>query len=84
MLRRPLGFLACVLLTSAALAAIPEILQTAPKDGDIPYGKVVYVDDGTCPKGQVKELTGGSREKAIPRRSRCVKRPTEAKKSEHK
>lgn len=51
------------------------ILKTAPKDGDIPYGKVVYVDDGTCPKGQVRELTGGSREKSIPRRSRCVKRP---------
>lgn len=50
-------------------------LKRAPPEGEIPFGKVVYVDDGTCPKGQVKEITGGSREKSIPRRSRCVKRP---------
>jgi len=29
------------------------------------------------PKGQVKEITGGSREKSVPRRTRCLKRPPE-------
>jgi hypothetical protein len=57
-----------------------EYLKEAPKDGEIPYGKVVYVDDGTCPKGEIKEVTGGSREKSIPRKSRCVKRPIESTK----
>lgn len=55
--------------------AKPEYLKEVPKDGDIPHGKVVYVDDKKCPKGEIKEITGGSQEKAIPRKTRCVKRP---------
>ena len=50
-------------------------LKEMPKEGEIPLRKIVYVDDGKCPKGEVKEVTGGSREKAIPRQVRCVKRP---------
>lgn len=46
-----------------------------PATGDIPYGQVIYVDDGTCPEGQVKEITGGRQDKSIPRTVRCVKRP---------
>ena len=57
--------------------ATPEYLKEIPKDGEIPYGKVVYVDDKKCPKGEIKEITGGSQEKKIPRKTRCVKRPRE-------
>lgn len=53
-------------------------LKKMPKEGDIPFGKIVYVDDGTCPKGEVKEVTGGSQVKDVPRRVRCVKRPDKA------
>ena len=53
-------------------------LKEMPKEGEIPLRKIVYVDDGTCPKGEVKEVTGGSREKAIPRQVRCVKRPDQS------
>lgn len=52
-----------------------EYLKVEPPKGSLPYRKVVYVDDGTCPKGEVKEITGGSQEKSIPRKVRCVKRP---------
>ena len=52
-----------------------QYVKEKPATGDIPYGKVVYVDDGTCPKGEVKEVTGGSQDKSIPRTVRCVKRP---------
>ena len=45
-------------------------LKEMPKEGDIPFGKIVYVDDGKCPKGEVKEVTGGNREKAF--RVRCA------------
>ena len=66
-------------LVSAVMPAVcfSEInyLNEMPKEGDIPFGKIVYVDDGKCPKGEVKEVTGGSRQKAIPRQVRCVKRP---------
>ena len=54
-----------------------EYLKEVPKDGEIPYGKVVYVDDKKCPKGEIKEITGGSEEKKIPRKTRCVKRPAQ-------
>ena len=52
-----------------------EYLKEEPPKASVPYRKVVYVDDGTCPKGQVKEITGGSQEKSIPRKVRCVQRP---------
>jgi hypothetical protein len=58
-----------------ASQAKTEYLKEIPKSGEIPHGKVVYVDDGTCPKGEIKEITGGSEEKSIPRKTRCVKRP---------
>lgn len=55
--------------------AAVEILKKEPPAGQVRYGKIVYVDDGKCPRGEVKEITGGSREKSIPRKVRCVKRP---------
>ena len=54
-----------------------EYLKEEPPPGAVPYRKIVYVDDGTCPKWQIKEITGGSQAKAIPRQVRCVKRPSE-------
>jgi hypothetical protein len=66
------------LVARFALAA-SDYPKSVPKDGEIPYGKVVYVDDGKCPKGEIKEITGGSQEKSIPRKTRCVKRPAESK-----
>jgi len=41
--------------------AIAEIsyLKEAPAPGGLRRGEVVYVDDGKCPKGQVKRVTGG-------------------------
>jgi hypothetical protein len=52
-----------------------EFLKEEPPTGSVPYRKIVYVDDGTCPRGEVKEVTGGSQTKSIPRKVRCVKRP---------
>ena len=69
-----LSVVAAVLAAIAAQASQP-VLKEVPKEGELPRGKVVLVDDGTCPKGEVKEVTGGSREKAIPRKTRCVKKP---------
>ena len=49
-------------------------LQEMPKEGEVPFGETVYVDDRKCPRGQIKEVIGGSREKKIPRTVRCVPR----------
>ena len=58
----------------SASAAI-EVLKEDPPKNALPRGKVVYVDDGTCPADMIKEITGGNQEKGIPRKVQCVKRP---------
>lgn len=58
-----------------ACAGAVEILKEEPPKGTIAYRKIVCVDDGTCPKGEVKEITGGDSRRNIPREVRCVKRP---------
>jgi hypothetical protein len=47
-------------------------LKSEPQDGTLPSDRVVYVDDGTCPDGQVKKVTGGSREQGNQRLRECV------------
>jgi hypothetical protein len=75
--RAALLLAAALILISVAPAASagPEVLKEAPKDGAIAYGKVVLVDDGKCAKGEIKEITGGSQQKSIARKTRCIKRP---------
>ena len=68
---------AALCLTNSALAQSESksvYLKAEPLPGTLPWRKVVYVDDGTCPKGEVKEITGGSESKSIPR-TVCVARP---------
>lgn len=52
-----------------------EYLKEEPPKETLRYLQVVYVDDGTCPPGEVKEITGGNSKLSIPRKVRCVKRP---------
>ena len=52
-----------------------EYLQAEPAAGSVPSRNVVYVDDGICPHGEVKEITGGTRMSTTVRQVRCVKRP---------
>jgi hypothetical protein len=37
-----------------------EVLKKEPPAGQLPAGSVVLVDDGTCGKGKIKQVTGGS------------------------
>jgi hypothetical protein len=72
-----LFFTATLCLATVALAQSDrkaDYLKEEPLRA-LPYRKVVYVDDGTCPKGEVKEITGGSEAKSIRRTVRCVKHP---------
>lgn len=64
-----------VMTATTAWAAI-EILKEEPAKNALPRGKIVYVDDGTCPPGEIKEITGGNQDKGLPRQVRCVKRPS--------
>jgi len=51
-------------------------LTSIPPSGTLPYLKVVCVDDGSCPAGQVLQLIGGNNSAVppIPRKSSCVPR----------
>ena len=60
-------------LASAALAQDSRNAEK-PHDRTLRPGQIVYVDDGTCPTGEIKEITGGSKDKSMPRKTRCVKR----------
>ena len=66
------------LLFSSAYAADVAPLKEMPKEGEIPFGVSVLVDDRKCPRGEIKEVIGGSREKNIARQVRCVPRPQRA------
>ena len=65
----------------ASLAsAVPAMaqLQIFPREQDVPevrLGQKVQVDDGSCPTGQIKELTGTTlTTTGVTRVSKCVPR----------
>jgi Family of unknown function (DUF6719) len=59
------------LLFSTGIAQ-SQVLKSEPAEGNLASGKRVLVDDGTCPAGQIKEVTGGSKTGHIARASRCI------------
>jgi hypothetical protein len=71
-----------VLLALLALVAVAEaqpIVQREPPMGQLRPGQQVYVDDGSCPRGQIRLLTGGNHvdvggTQRVRRVSRCVPR----------
>lgn len=51
------------------------ILTREPADGELRLGQRVYVDDGTCPAGQIKEVAGARMiASGIARTRQCVAR----------
>ena len=67
------------ILTITVTAANAEILKREPPMGALKEGQVVLVDDGTCPRGQVKRVVGGNHLKVggtkhIVRTHSCVAR----------
>jgi hypothetical protein len=70
----PVALVAAMILgTASALAAVA--LMREPAEGDLRLGQRVRVDDGTCPPGQVKEVTAAKlTPQGITRTRVCVKR----------
>lgn len=60
--------------TAPAFAA-PAVLKEEPAKGVLRVGEVVYVDDGSCPAGALKKITGGNQQAGKTRLVECVKRP---------
>jgi hypothetical protein len=67
-----------LVLLGGSEASAQTIYKREPPAGEIKAGQKILVDDGTCPKGQIKEVTGGTRINGMPgvKRTRtCVQRP---------
>lgn len=60
---------------SWAASAPIEVLKEMPPNGTVRQGDVVYVDDGRCPAGEIKKVTGGNQKTGVARQVVCVKRP---------
>lgn len=61
---------------AAALSLLAvTILTREPEPGELRLGQRVYVDDGTCPAGQVKEVAGANMtQSGVVRTRQCVAR----------
>ena len=58
-----------------ALLWAMTLLSREPAMSDLRLGQRVYVDDGTCPQGQIKEVTGARlTASGIERTRKCVPR----------
>ena len=58
MARILLCIMATVVFTTTAVAAT-QVLTSEPPEGALKAGKKVLVDNGSCPKGRILEVTGG-------------------------
>jgi hypothetical protein len=56
-----------------------QVVKQEPAEGKMYPGQVLLVDDGTCGRGRIKEVTGGEINPLMnprPRSRRCVARST--------
>src|SRR5258708_2120776 len=78
MVMRSFYALVVAALVFAPLAiAEAQPLKSEPRDGDLLEGARVLVDDGTCPSGEIKEVTGGNLQTRRPRIRKCIPRADE-------
>ncbi len=71
--------LSAAALVGASLAVSAATLKKEPAMGALRQGQRVLVDDGSCPKGQIKEVIGGNHSSVggnaqIHRSRRCIPR----------
>jgi hypothetical protein len=74
-MRSAIMFLACVALTAAMTPASAEQVAREQDIVDLRLGQRIMVDDGSCPAGQIKEVTGVKlTTTGIARARKCVPR----------
>jgi len=52
----------------------PPILKAEPSGGQLPHGVKVWIDDGSCPSGFIKQIVGGNVSIGLARERSCVPR----------
>lgn len=68
-----ISLVAAALLVATAVEA-QTVYKVEPPEGKVAPGVKILVDDGSCPAGQIKEVTGGSKTMHMARSSRCIPR----------
>jgi hypothetical protein len=58
-----------------APAPAARILKAEPPGGQLPHGARVWIDDGSCPAGFIKQVIGGDVSLGLARERSCVPRP---------
>lgn len=58
-MKQIIGSAALALLVAASSRSNAQVLKQEPFDGKMVPGSVLLVDDGTCGKGKIKQVTGG-------------------------
>ncbi|WP_407146558.1 DUF6719 family protein [Bradyrhizobium sp. ORS 86] len=75
---RHIGLGAMVAVIVLVAMAVPASAQTVSREQDIAdlrVGQRVLVDDGSCPSGQIKQVTGAQlKETGVVRTRTCVPR----------
>ena len=76
---RLLVLIALIGSTGFAGSVSAQVVKREPAMGAMKEGEVVFVDDGSCPKGQIKRVVGGNHTKVggtkqIIRTQSCVSR----------
>lgn len=66
-MKQTVGLAALALLLAAISAGNAQVLKQEPFDGKMVPGSVIMVDDGTCGKGKIKQVTGGETDAMNPR-----------------
>jgi hypothetical protein len=66
--------LAALATLFAAGSSDAQVVKQEPFDGQMVPGAVILVDDGSCGKGKIKEVTGGEigAMNPRPRTRRCI------------
>jgi hypothetical protein len=69
--------LAALATLLAAAGSDAQVVKQEPFDGQMVPGAVILVDDGSCGKGKIKEVTGGEigAMNPRPRTKRCIPSP---------
>jgi hypothetical protein len=72
------GSAAMALLLAANSSNAQMVVKQEPFDGQMVPGQVILVDDGTCGKGKIKQVTGGEigAMNPRPRVRKCIPKPT--------
>lgn len=65
--------IACLTLILASCTT-RDTYSEEPPVGTLKVGEVILVDDGSCPQGQVLEVTAGNRALLLDRKRRCVEK----------